>query len=129
MELLTMSMISLATYVSPIGSSAATMRATMPKVTTPGPDRHTIFKTGGTLRRAESRSCQLLQKVSFSDIWPSPGSVSRAARAGLHQRCPKAAQRFDKALTPRPCTQTQKPAADANADLGKVIISCARKTG
>src|SRR5438445_3150359 len=56
-----------------MGSRAAVTRATIPNITTPGPDFHTIFRTGGTLRRAERRSCQLLQKFSFCDIWPSPG--------------------------------------------------------
>src|SRR6185312_16668410 len=93
------------------------MRATMPNVTTPGPDCHTIFKTGGTLRRAERRSCQLLQKLSFSDIWPSPGSVY-VLRISLHQRCRKAAQRFDLALgrlrrfyAQRPHWRTDRPRA------------------
>src|SRR5215469_2557549 len=52
------------------GSSAATKRAEIPKATTPGPDSHTIFRMGGTLRSAERRSCQLLQKFSLCDICP-----------------------------------------------------------
>src|SRR5438874_7183675 len=50
------------------------MRATIPNATTPGPESHTILRTGGTLRRAERRSRQLLQKFSFCDIWPESWS-------------------------------------------------------
>jgi hypothetical protein len=37
-------------------------------VTTSGPERQTILRTGGTCRRADRRSCHPLQKFSCSGI-------------------------------------------------------------
>src|SRR5436190_7383493 len=92
-----MSMMIFGIHSRAMGSKAATMRPAIPKLTTPGPDCHTILSTGGTFRRAERRSCQLLQKFSFCDIWPSPGPVavpdadSEDNNNDTHQRCLKPA--------------------------------------
>src|SRR5579871_5967890 len=68
MDVATRSKMSLATQVSASGKRAATTRAMTPNRTTPRPDSQTIFRTGGTLRRAESRSCQLLRKLRRSEV-------------------------------------------------------------
>src|ERR1043165_6810495 len=91
----------------PTGRSAATILATMPNATTPGPDCQTIFRMGGTLRSAERRSCQLLQKFLPFDIWPSPG-LDRLIhdltlillRTWTHQRCRKPARSLTKGRLP-----------------------------
>src|SRR5689334_16137605 len=63
-----LSMISFAIQSNAIGNSEAKRRKTSPMVTTSGPDRHTILRTGGTCRRADRRSCHPLQKFSCSGI-------------------------------------------------------------
>src|SRR3954470_19408810 len=101
------------------------MRATMPNVTTPGPDCHTIVKTGGTLRRAERRSCQLLQKVSFSDIWPSPAR-SHVLRAEV---CTRDAEKWPRGLIkPGAPSRLLNPKAPGELTTKhRVIISCILK--
>ncbi len=46
-----------------IGSRALKTRTMMPKVTTAGPDSHTILRTGGIWPSAARRSCHPLQKL------------------------------------------------------------------
>src|SRR5450631_4121609 len=59
------SMISFVIQMSATGNREANTREIRPNVTTPGPDSHTIFSTGGTFRSAARRSCHPLQKVSL----------------------------------------------------------------
>src|SRR5260370_39712260 len=61
-------MMGLGINASATGRSAALTRATTPKVTTPGPACQTIFRKGGTFRRAESRSRHPLQKSCVPTI-------------------------------------------------------------
>src|SRR3954452_5084960 len=63
-----LSMISFAIQSNAIGNSEAKRRRTRPMVTTSGPERQTILRTGGTCRRADRRSCHPLQKFSCSGI-------------------------------------------------------------
>jgi len=72
------------------------IRATIPKVTTPGPESHTIFRIGGTLRRAERRSRQLLQTFSFCDIRPESWPDTVRADATASTKMPKPGARFDR---------------------------------
>src|SRR5947199_4150814 len=72
------------------------IRATTPKVTTPGPESHTIFRIGGTLRRAERRSRQLLQTFSFCDIRPESWPDTVRADAMASTKMPKPGARFDR---------------------------------
>ena len=65
------STISLGIHSSASGNNEANRRATSPKITTPGPDCHTIFRTGGVLRSAVRRSCQLLKKLCCSAMHES----------------------------------------------------------
>src|SRR5580704_19346803 len=58
-------MISLAIQRRAIGRAEKRTRNTRPSETTKGPDRHTIARTGGIWRSAETRSPQPLQKLSF----------------------------------------------------------------
>src|SRR5215469_7371704 len=53
------SMISFATQRRAMGSRELTRRSTNPRETTNGPERQTIPRTGGMLRRAAKRSRQL----------------------------------------------------------------------
>ena len=66
------SMISFVIHRATSGTSEVIRRKNSPKETTNGPDSHTIFRTGGTLRNAESRSLHPLQKVSCWVICFSP---------------------------------------------------------
>src|SRR3989442_3603648 len=60
------SMISFVIQRSAIGNSAEKKRKIRPNATTAGPDCHTILRTGGTLRSADTRSCHPLRKVDSS---------------------------------------------------------------
>src|SRR3954451_15026449 len=91
----------------PTGKSAATILAITPNATTPGPDCHTIFRIGGTLRSADRRSRQLLKRFLLCDIRPSPGPDRfthdlslTTLRTWTHQRCRKAALSLTKGPVP-----------------------------
>ena len=81
-------MISLGIYPMATGSSAATILAPIPNETTPGPERQTILRIGGTFLSALRRSCQLLQKFSLSDIWPSPARKPIASTYVAREKTP-----------------------------------------
>src|SRR5947209_19645857 len=66
-----LSIISLVIQSSPTGRSEENRRETKPKTTTGGPESHTILRTGGTLRSAETRSRQPFQTFSGSAM-PNP---------------------------------------------------------
>ena len=67
------STMSLVIHRTAMGTNETRRRKTTPKATTVGPDCQTIRRTGGTLRNAERRSRQLLQKLSRSAICPPRG--------------------------------------------------------
>src|SRR5579863_3574673 len=62
------SIISLVIQSSPTGKSEDKTLDNRPKTTTPGPESQTIFRTAGTLRSAEMRSCHPPQKFWRSVI-------------------------------------------------------------
>src|SRR6516165_6433727 len=61
-----LSMISFAIHSRAMGSRDVSRRKTSPKLTTKGPDLHTIPRTAGTCRSAEKRSLHPLQKFARS---------------------------------------------------------------
>src|SRR5271165_1658242 len=79
------SMMSRETASMASGSRAATRRKMRPNATTPGPESHTMRKTGGTLLSARSRSCQPVQNVRSSSGMLTHATKCDTRGAGLLQ--------------------------------------------